>query len=108
MWNKLNYFWQAIVAILGIFTIVLLLASGISYLEHNGISTRINDVADYELIDVPEGIKFPIEVEAMIEYHGDYIKSSSCYVEFCDVKETRKEMKREMKAKWKEMKQACN
>jgi len=93
----------------GIILGVGLLCSGLCYLDNNGVRIRTDDVSySWELEEVPEGIEIPIEVNAYVEYRGDDIKSITRYVEFCDVKETRKEMRKEMRLIWKEMKEGCN
>ena len=73
--------------------------------DANGIRVR-TDEPSYRA-EIPEGIQYPIEVRGYIEYDNDYIVSRDTIVDFCDVKNTKKEMKREMKAIWKEMQHRC-
>jgi len=87
---------------------VCLFCTGLCYLDNNGVRTNTNEVSySWQLEKVPEGIQIPIEVTAWVEYRGDNIKSIERIIEFCDVKETRKEMKKEMKVIWKQMKEGC-
>jgi len=101
MWEK-NKVGIIIVLVIGVFAGIL---SWAWHAESNGIRVRTDEPSFRA--EIPEGIKYPIEVRGYIEYENDYIVSREVIVDFCDVKETKKEMKREMREIWKEMKQGC-
>ena len=107
MWGKLTEGWKFTIMFICIVSFVGALSTGLCYLDNNGIRTGTDDVSRYEMNEVPAGIQTPIQVNAYIEYRSDYIKSSTRYVDFCDVKVTRKEMRKEMRVVWKEMKEGC-
>ena len=99
---------KVVLSFIGIVVGVFLFVAGLCYLDNNGVRTNTDEVCyTWQLEKTPEGIEIPIEVKAWVEYRGDNIKSIERIVEFCDVKETRKEMRKEMKVIWKEMKQGC-
>ena len=104
MWKKLNDGWRtAIVICLFIVGVVGLLCVAYHY-DSNGVRVRTNNLYSHE---APKDMEMPIEIVGIIEYDDDYIYRRERIVEFCNVKEAKKEMRQEMKVFWKEMKQGC-
>lgn len=97
-------FW-AIVFVCMIVGAVIGMMGWMYHSDSNGIRVR-TDEPSYGA-EVPEGIQYPIEIRAYIEYDNDYIVSRDTIVEFCDIKDAKREMKLKMKSIRSEMKRRC-
>ena len=77
------------------------------WVSNNGVSVYTDEPRDREIKATSQTFNIPIEVKGRIKYDGDFIISKDTIVEFCDVKESKKQMKQEMKVIWKEMRKGC-
>jgi hypothetical protein len=85
-----------------IFVIGLLV--GAKYTDCNGVRVTTEDaIYSWDKEGCPDSLIIPIKIVGGIEYDGDYIVTKQKFVEFCDVKTAKKEMKEELRGVWKEM-----
>lgn len=93
--------------IVGIICFITLLFGVINYWDNNGIYVDTDEPMNHELNKLEMTYDIPIEVRGRIKYRGDYIVSRDTIVEFCEVKATKKQMRKDMKLIWKQMKEGC-
>lgn len=104
-YDRLNSGQQFVVFFIGLVLVVGSFVTGIMHLDENGVRVRTGNMWAHE---APKEMKIPIVVKGFIEYRGDNIYQRERIVEFCDVKEAKKEMRVEMRQYWQEMKEGCN
>ena len=98
---------KAMLAIIGIIVFVFGFIGYGCWSDSNGVRVYTDEPRDREVKATSQSFNIPIEVRCRIEYDNDFIVTKDTIVEFCDVKETKKLMKREMKVYWKEMRKGC-
>jgi len=98
---------KTILSVIGIVCIIISIIVYGFWSDSNGIRVSTDEPTEREIKATGQSFNIPIEVRSRIEYKNDYVVSKDTIVEFCDVKETKKQMKEEMKIYWKEMKRGC-
>jgi len=91
--------------LLFVLVIIFLILAG--YFAHNSIYIETSRVQSWELKHVPSEIESPVKVKATINYRNHYTKTSTHYVDVCDVKNTKKEMRKEMRTIRKKFRNDC-
>ena len=97
----------AILAVGGIIAVVFGVLIWGSWVSGNGVRVYTDEPRDREVKAMNQTFNIPIEVKGRIKYNGDFIVSRDTIVEFCDVKESKKQMKQEMRTIWKDMRKGC-
>ena len=97
----------ATLAVVGIVALIFGIITWGCWMDSNGVHVYTDEPRAREIKETGQSYNIPIKVRGYIKYHDDRIVTRETIVEFCDVKESKKQMKQEMKVIWKEMRREC-
>jgi len=86
----------------GFVLLMIFIVSRPIWLNDNKIDTFISTVYTYDVVD--KEIEIPIKVTGYIRYDGLNIYSADTIVDFKNIQLVEKELKAELRSKWREMK----
>lgn len=92
--------WIALFIVIFLAVIVI----GGSWLDNNGVRVSTDN---WDERNAPKELSIPVRVVGYIEYRDTDIHKKEKWVNYCEVKEAKKEMRKEMRIIWKEMKRGC-